>query len=142
MSKLGYRGICGTEYKWDERDGCWKLIEVNCRPTIWFALTRAAGVDIVFDAYCDLRGRPNPVKYGQQNDAARWQLFVRDMVSSLYFLRRGELSLSEFWRTTISQKGKEWAICSYTDWGANLGYVVNTAMHIRTNFLSRAGRLG
>jgi predicted ATP-grasp superfamily ATP-dependent carboligase len=35
---LGYKGICGTEYKPDPRDGKWKLIEVNPRPTLWFGI--------------------------------------------------------------------------------------------------------
>jgi predicted ATP-grasp superfamily ATP-dependent carboligase len=36
VRRLGYAGICGTEYKPDPRDGRWKLIEVNPRPTLWF----------------------------------------------------------------------------------------------------------
>ncbi|TAL17287.1 ATP-grasp domain-containing protein [bacterium] len=139
ISKLGYHGVCGTEFKWDEADRCWKLIEINCRPTLWFAITRASGVDVVWDAYCDLRGRPNPVHRGGQTDGVRWQLFIRDMVSSVHFLRSRELSFGEFWRTAIDQRNKEWAICAWDDWGANFGYVVNTLAHIWTNFIKPPG---
>ena len=58
IRRLDYKGICGSEFKWDERDERWKLIEVNTRPTLWFSLTRAAGVDVIWDAYCDLVGLP------------------------------------------------------------------------------------
>lgn len=135
MSHLHYCGVCGTEYKWDDRDQCWKLIEVNCRPTQWFALTRAAGVDVVWDAYCDIIGKPNAVHGGVQDDSVRWQLFVRDVASALHFLRKGELGWREFWRTVIDQRKKEWAICSWSDWGANFGYVYNTIMQVWVNYI-------
>jgi predicted ATP-grasp superfamily ATP-dependent carboligase len=135
MKQFNYHGICGTEYKWDGRDRKWKLIEVNSRPTLWFALTRAAGVDVVWDAYCDLLGQPNPVTQRCQNDKMRWQFFVRDIASSLYYLRRGELSWREFFRTTVDQRRKEWAVCAWNDWGANLGYIIYTAMQIWTKLL-------
>ena len=135
MTNLKYHGICGTEYKWDLRDQCWKLIEVNCRSTLWFAITRAAGVDIVWDAYCDLKNRPNPLCIGLQKDSVRWQLFVRDMISSVHFLRRGDLSVREFLRTTIDQRNKQWAIFAWDDWGANFGYIINTVAHIWTKFI-------
>ncbi len=126
IRKLGYRGVCGTEYKWDPRDERWKLIEVNPRPTLWFALTRAAGVDVVWDAYCDLVGLPNEVHVGCQDDGARWQLLVRDIVSGLHFLRSGELSRREFWRTVVDPRRKEYAVLSWRDPGAVLGYPLNT----------------
>jgi predicted ATP-grasp superfamily ATP-dependent carboligase len=135
VGKLGYRGICGTEFKWDVEDACWKLIEINCRPTLWFSITRATGVDIVWDAYRDLMGHPTVARRGTQIEGVRWQLFVRDFASSLHFLRRGELSLREFWRTTIDQRNKEWAVCAWNDWGANLGYVVNTLAQVWYNFV-------
>jgi predicted ATP-grasp superfamily ATP-dependent carboligase len=137
MKRFDYHGVCGTEYKWDERDLKWKLIEVNCRPTQWFSITREAGVDVVWDAYCDLIGKPNPAKYGQQDDTVRWQIFVRDIVSSLHFLKRGELSFPEFWRTTIDQRKKAWAVASASDWGVNYGYIVNTFMQIYLNFIKK-----
>lgn len=136
MKRLHYHGICGTEYKWDERDRQWKLIEVNVRPTLWFALTRAAGVDVVWDAYCDLIGFPNPVHCGQQDDKIRWQFFVRDISSALYFLGKGELSWAEFFRTTIDQRRKASAVCEWNDWGANFGYMIYTAMQIRDKYFS------
>ena len=136
ITKLKYHGVCGTEFKYDTRDQQWKLIEVNCRPTLWFALTRAAGVDVVWDAYCDLAGKPSPVHIGQQDDRVRWQLFVRDAVSAIYFARRGELSPGEFVRTVIDPRRKQPAAFSWTDWGVNVGYAVNTLMQIWRNFVT------
>jgi predicted ATP-grasp superfamily ATP-dependent carboligase len=135
VRRLEYRGICGTEFKWDPRDEAWKLIEVNPRPTLWFALTRAAGVDVVWDAYCDLTGQPNPVHVGCQTDGVRWQLLVRDVVSALHFLRRGELPWREFFRTVVDPRNKEEAVLSRRDPGMLIGYPLNTlwkySAHVR-----------
>ena len=133
IRKLGYRGIAGTEYKWDPRDEAWKLIEVNPRPTLWFALPRAAGVDVVWDAYCDLVGRPNPVRAKCQDDRVRWQLPVRDVVSALHYLRAGELSWREFWRTVVDPRRKEYAELSWRDPGVALGYPLNTLWKLWAN---------
>ena len=140
VQKLGYRGVCGTEYKWDLRDQAWKLIEVNPRPTLWFALTRAAGLDVVWDAYCDLTGQPNAVHIGSQDDRMRWQLLVRDVVSGWYFLRRGELSVGGFLRTVVDPRRKEEAMLSWRDPGTLLALPVNTLWKYWTNVRGRAVR--
>lgn len=128
VTRLGYHGICGTEFKWDIRDESWKLIEVNCRPTLWFALTLASGVDVVWDAYCDLIGQPNRTNIGMQKDRVRWQLLVRDLVASMHFIRKREMSVRDLFSTTLNVCNKKEAILSWGDWSANLGYAVNSLM--------------
>ncbi len=115
VSKLGYAGICGTEYKWDPRDEAWKLIELNPRPTLWFSLPRAAGCDVVWDAHCDLTGNPNPVHIDCQDDKISWQLPVRDLLASLHFLRKRELGVLEFLRTTVDPRHKDYGDLALSD---------------------------
>ncbi len=122
---LGYTGICGTEYKWDPRDESWKLIEMNPRPTLWYALPPAAGVDVVWDAHCALTGSPNPVHEGAQDDAARWQLQLRDLLAGLHFLRRGDLSALGFLRTVLDPRRKTYGDLAWNDPGTALGVVVD-----------------
>jgi predicted ATP-grasp superfamily ATP-dependent carboligase len=126
IRKLGYKGICGSEFKWDERDREWKLIEVNTRPTLWFSLTRAAGVDVVWDAYCDLVGRPNPVHANCQDDRVRWQLPIRDLVSGLHFWRKGELGFGAFLRSVVDPRRKDFGDVSFRDPGTLIGLPANT----------------
>ena len=126
VKKAGYRGICGTEYKWDPRDEKWKLIELNPRPTLWYSLARAAGVDVPWDAYCDLVGRPNPPHIHCQDDEIRWQLLVRDLLAGWHFKRSGELSWGEFLRTVIDPRHKDYAVLSLRDPGTLIGYPLNT----------------
>ncbi len=132
---LAYRGLCGTEYKWDPRDEAWKLIELNPRPTLWYALPPAAGVDVVWDAHCDLTGSPNPVAIGTQSDRARWQLPVRDLLAGLHFWRRGELSALGFLRTVIDPRRKRYGDLALNDPGTVFGVGVDVVAkyftHIR-----------
>ena len=122
---LGYTGICGTEYKWDPRDEAWKLIELNPRPTLWYALPPAAGVDVVWDAHCDLTGTPNPVCTDGQRDGVRWQLPLRDLLAGIHFLRRGELSALGFLRTVIDPRRKCYGDLAWNDPGIALGVGVD-----------------
>jgi predicted ATP-grasp superfamily ATP-dependent carboligase len=121
VGKLGYAGICGTEFKWEARDERWKLIELNPRPTLWYALTRAAGVDVVWDAHCDLAGHPNPPHLGCQDDRIRWQLPVRDLLAGLHFLRVGEPGALEILRTLVDPRRKEYGDVALNDSGTLLG---------------------
>ena len=140
LEKIEYRGVCGTEYKWDDRDGEYKLIEVNCRPTLWFALCKAAGVDVIWDTYCDLIGEPNPIHVGSQNDRMRWQFLVRDLPAAIHFLRRRELSARDFFRTAINPMQKEFAVLSLKDPGVWLGYPINTAFKFYDTFYRKRDR--
>jgi D-aspartate ligase len=137
LQALKYHGVCGTEFKWDLCDHKWKLIEINCRPTLWFALTRAAGVDVVWDAYCDLIGRPNDKHVGNQKNGVRWQLLARDLVSSLHFLKKGELGIRDLVRTTLDPRNKVEGVLTMSDWKANAGYFANAVMQYYSHFIKR-----
>lgn len=120
LNKMGFHGICGTEYKWDPRDGNWKLMEINFRPTLWYAITRAAEVDVVHDAYLDMTGSPVQPKIGTQKNGVLWQYLVRDAASVLWYLRRGAIDgnmLRQFF-----QPRKEYAVLSKNDWRVNMMY--------------------
>ena len=121
VSRMGYHGICGTEFKWDPRDAAWKLIEINFRPTLWFAITRAAGVDIVWDAFVDMTGGSVTPKIGTQRDGVLWQYAVRDLVSFWFYLRRLQLSLGDLWQF-VRPWSKEYAVLSFRDLPAVVHY--------------------
>ena len=120
VQKMKYHGICGTEYKWDPQDGKWKLMEINFRPTLWFSITRAAGVDIVYDAYLDLIGQRVKNKIRTQRNGVFWQYLARDAVSLLHYLKRREISWTAL--RQFADPRKEYAIVSFKDWGVNLMY--------------------
>ena len=60
LQTLGFTGIAEVEYKWDSRDGEYKLIEINPRPWDQHRLGGALGVDLIDLAYRDAIGVPAP----------------------------------------------------------------------------------
>ena len=92
LQQIGYRGVCGTEFKFDERDSQYKMVEVNPRQTLWFALIDAAGIPLNYYAYCDLAGLPLP-DAGSLRDGTKWILFEKDLITSIGYILKGQLGL-------------------------------------------------
>ncbi|HZU41526.1 MAG TPA: hypothetical protein VE994_02560 [Terriglobales bacterium] len=55
---LNYQGMAEVEYKYDPRDGQYKLIEINTRHWDQHQLGRASGINITWAAYCHVSGQP------------------------------------------------------------------------------------
>lgn len=60
LAEVGYRGVFNIEFKHDDRDGTYKVIEVNARPFWLIAHIARAGVDLPYMAYLDAQGLPVP----------------------------------------------------------------------------------
>jgi predicted ATP-grasp superfamily ATP-dependent carboligase len=60
LEAMGYSGIAEVEYKFDTASGDYKLIEINPRPWDQHRLGNAAGVDLIYIAYCEHAGLPLP----------------------------------------------------------------------------------
>jgi predicted ATP-grasp superfamily ATP-dependent carboligase len=113
---LGYHGLAYIESKRDARTGRHVIIEPNIgRPTGRSAIAEAGGVELVYTAYCDMVGLPLPSAREQRYVGAKWIDDRRDLQSALYFLRRGELTVGDWWR---SWRGPKWhAVVSRSDPG-------------------------
>ena len=55
---LEYRGIFSAEFKYDERDGFFKLLEINARPWWYVDAPARAGMDVCSMAYRDALNLP------------------------------------------------------------------------------------
>jgi predicted ATP-grasp superfamily ATP-dependent carboligase len=59
MTALGYRGCVGIGYRYDSRDGMYKVLDVNARVSSVFRLFAGANdLDVVRLCYRDLSGQP------------------------------------------------------------------------------------
>ena len=56
LESLSYRGVFSAEFKYDARDGFFKLLEINARPWWYIEVPAAAGIDICRMAYLDALG--------------------------------------------------------------------------------------
>jgi predicted ATP-grasp superfamily ATP-dependent carboligase len=79
---LGYRGLFDAEFVRDDRDGVFRVIEVNARPWWQLELAAAAGLDLVGMAYDDALGRAVREAAGYRI-GARWINPIQDVRSRL-----------------------------------------------------------
>ena len=56
LARTGFRGAFGTEFKYDERDGQFKLLEINARPWWYVDFAEYIGVPVCQMAYQDALG--------------------------------------------------------------------------------------
>lgn len=111
---VGYRGLGYVEMKRDENTGKHYIIEPNIgRPTGRSAIAEAGGVELLFAMYCDTVGWPLPANLTQKYKGVKWVYWRRDIQSALYYWRRGDLTLVEWWQSWRGQKG--YAVFSWTD---------------------------
>jgi len=111
LGALRYRGVFNAEFKYDERDGRFKILEVNVRPWSDVGFTIACGVDVVEMAYRDALGLPvQPVtgyKVGR-----RYLDPSPDVDAGRRLLREGRLTL---WTWLRSWPGATQMIFSWDD---------------------------
>jgi D-aspartate ligase len=53
LEKVSYRGPFSAEFKYDDRDGLFKLLEINARPWWYIEAPASAGMDVCRMAYLD-----------------------------------------------------------------------------------------
>jgi predicted ATP-grasp superfamily ATP-dependent carboligase len=60
LTGIGYRGIFSAEFKRDQRDGIFKILEVNTRPWWFIEFATVCGVNVALLAYRDALGLDVP----------------------------------------------------------------------------------
>lgn len=94
LDSLGYDGMVEVEFKYDARDGRYKLLDVNARAWTWIALGRRAGVDFphlfwrlaMGESVAPARGRPG----------VGWMHGSRDLVAACQEMAAGHLALRDY----------------------------------------------
>jgi len=111
LSALKFRGIFSAEFKRDERDGIFKILEINAR--IWFYVEFAGrcGVDVCTMAYRDALGLP-------LEDVSAYRCGVRmvspydDMFWAHHAWSQGELHMGAWLRSWL---GAQQPLFNWTD---------------------------
>lgn len=87
VEELGLSGAAEVEFKQDERDGRYKLLDINVRLWGWHGLCVPCGLDFTHLLYQQAMGqeaRPAAPVYGW-----RWRRMVTDLPAALHELRAG-----------------------------------------------------
>jgi len=103
---LGFRGIMDLDFRFDARDGLYKLVDFNPRVGAQFRLFQdAARVDVVRALHLDMTGRPI-----RRTDATRRRFVVEnyDALASAKYLLAGELTLRSWLRSLRSVDETAW----------------------------------
>ncbi len=99
MSEIDYHGIVDMGFRYDHRDGQYKLLDVNPRLGSSFRLfVGDNGIDVVRAAYLDLTGQPVP--HSRARDGRKWLVEPYDLVTSGQVAAQGALSLKA-WRRSL-----------------------------------------
>lgn len=98
LDSVDYHGSAGIEFKLDQRDGEYKLIEVNARFGLWDDLSIPMGSDVFLAYYQDMCGDNPQTKYPKQV-SINWVSLSRDIPEFLNYIREGELDIISWLRS-------------------------------------------
>lgn len=106
MQGAGYVGAVGIGYRYDARDGLYKVLDVNPRVSGIFRLFRGSnGLDVVRAAYLDLTGQPVPES---ALSAGRKWLLEDDFFAALAARRKGKLTLRQWVESLSGTRELHW----------------------------------
>jgi predicted ATP-grasp superfamily ATP-dependent carboligase len=101
LRRVRYTGLALLQFKRDERDGSFKLLEINPRSSSWNLLAQACGVNLPMVAYLDALGEPAappPV----QREGVKYLYFDNDLRAFLDYRRHGDITV---WQWLASLRG-------------------------------------
>jgi D-aspartate ligase len=106
MQGIGYRGCVGIGWRYDRRDGSYKVLDVNARVSGVFRLFEGTNeMDVVRICYLDLTGQDVPMTALQPG--RKWML-EEDIRSALREVRSGNLTIREWVRSIRGVQEWHW----------------------------------
>jgi predicted ATP-grasp superfamily ATP-dependent carboligase len=133
MKSVGYRGILDVGYRYDARDGQFKVLDVNPRIGATFRLfVGDNGLDVARAFYLDMTGQPVPAS--RPCEGRKWLVEDRDFASSLRYWRDGNLTFGR-WLTSFGEVRE----AAYVT-GDDIVPVFARAIYDVTQGVRRAGR--
>jgi predicted ATP-grasp superfamily ATP-dependent carboligase len=136
LASIDYSGLVEIEFKYDARDGRYKILDVNARAWTWIALGAAAGVDfpaLQFALACGETIAPPAAASG-----ISWLYLARDVAASLHEMAAGRLSPLSYLRSLGRTSAR--AVFAFDDpWPAVIDIPLSAA-RVVTRRLSRRNR--
>lgn len=99
LRRVGYTGLALLQFKRDDRDGSFKLLEINPRSSSWNLLAAACGVNLPYVAYTDAIGRPAAAAPSQR-EGVKYIFLENDFLAFLDYRRHGDISTWQ-WVTSL-----------------------------------------
>jgi D-aspartate ligase len=103
LKVLNYHGFSEIEWKYDPRDGIYKLIEINPRFIFYMGLCVACGVNFPYIQYCDLV-RHQKVRIDSFRENVYWIHEYKDVLHTVFNHRLEHISLWGYIRPYLGRK--------------------------------------
>jgi predicted ATP-grasp superfamily ATP-dependent carboligase len=110
LAHVDYRGVFSAEFKLDERDGLYKILEVNVRPWWYIEFAARCGIDVCYLGYLDALGCEVPPIVDYRVGVSLIYPH-NDYFSYRALHRKGEMSLAQWLRSWLgsTQPVFQWA---------------------------------
>jgi D-aspartate ligase len=96
LKAVNYRGIFSAEFKYDDQDSLFKLIEINARPWWYIECPTLCGVNVAAMAYLDALGQPVPEVKAYQS-GRMFMNFLADFNLWRECYRNKEIKFNDWW---------------------------------------------
>lgn len=107
MKSISYQGVLDIDYRFDQRHGLYKVLDINPRVGLAFRLFLAAnGMDVVRAMYLDLTGQPVPPAVGREG--RKWVLEDGTLMSLRHYKRDRKLTFMEWVRSFRGVEEAAW----------------------------------
>lgn len=100
LKLINYEGFAEFEYKYDQTDDTWYLLDVNPRTTTQSRVSDGAAVDVEVFAVNSIVGNFNKVVQTQFQEGLKWMLEIDDFLCFLYRKRDATITVRE-WRDSL-----------------------------------------
>ena len=111
LEVMNLKGINEPEFKYDSRDGKYKLMEINLRSMMWHRVGNLSGVNIQYTQYLDAIGEDIPKQIQNQKDRVHFVYMKHELLNLIY--RQG------YWKhfkyNVFGVKNREFAVWDKTD---------------------------
>ena len=108
---MDLQGINEPEFKYDSRDGKYKLMEINLRSMMWHRVGNLSGVNIQYSQYLDVLGEDVPKQNQNQKDIVHF-VYMKHEILNLIF-RKGYWT--HFKYNVFGNQKREFAVYDKSD---------------------------
>jgi predicted ATP-grasp superfamily ATP-dependent carboligase len=103
LREVGYYGFSEIEWKYDPREGIYKLIEINPRFIFYIGLCIACGINFPYIQYADLV-RHQKIRVDSFRENVYWIHEYKDVLHTALHHRMENLSLWDYLRPYLGRK--------------------------------------
>jgi D-aspartate ligase len=132
LRHVGLRGVANVEFKRDQRDGGYRLIECNARFSGATCLLVACGIDNALLVYYRLVGRPYQVPSSYRLGVKLWYPY-EDYCAFRHMRRSGRIGAGQWLRSIVGRH-----VLPYFRWSDPLPSLIKEATRLKAGVRQRA----